>query len=85
MLIHEEPGFALLDFAARGDRSAETRRLDLGHPSAFGALRFGRLRVDAGGGQYGAEGRRPPQEFGTPLRFHGQESDRTRRGGGHAG
>ena len=44
ILRNNAPGFALLDFAARGDRSAETRRLDLGHPSAFGALRFGRLR-----------------------------------------
>ena len=44
VLRNNAPGFALLDFAAKGDRSAETRRLDLGHPSAFGALRFGRLR-----------------------------------------
>ncbi len=44
VLRNNAPGFAVLDFAARGERSAETRRLDLGHPSLFGALRFGRLR-----------------------------------------
>ncbi len=44
VLRNNAPGFALLDFAAKGARSAETRRLDLGHTSAFGALRFGRLR-----------------------------------------
>jgi hypothetical protein len=44
VLRNNAPGFAVLDFAARGERSAETRRLDLGHPSLLGALRFGRLR-----------------------------------------
>ncbi len=44
VLRNNAPGFGLLDFAAKGPRSAETRRLDLGHTSAFGALRFGRLR-----------------------------------------
>lgn len=44
VLRNNAPGFAVLDFTAKGERSAETRRLDLGHPSLFGALRFGRLR-----------------------------------------
>ena len=45
LLKNNAPGFALLDFAARGPREAETRRLDLGGPAALGAVRFNRLRA----------------------------------------
>src|SRR5262249_9030979 len=49
LLKNNAPGFALLDFSGTGDRSAETRRLDLGVPATLGAVRFNRLRaVDAG-------------------------------------
>jgi hypothetical protein len=44
VLRNNVPGFAILDFAAPGQREAETRRLDLSHPSLLGALRFNRLR-----------------------------------------
>ena len=44
VLRNNAPGFALLDFSARGPREAETRRLDLGLPAQLGALRFNRLR-----------------------------------------
>ncbi len=43
-LSNNAPGVALLDFAAAGPRSAETRRLDLGLPAQLGALRIDRLR-----------------------------------------
>ena len=43
VLRNNAPGFAVLDFAARGERSAETRRLDLGHPSLLGEI--GRAHV----------------------------------------
>lgn len=44
VLRNNAPGFALLDFAAKTPREAETRRIDLGAPSLLGALRFNRLR-----------------------------------------
>jgi hypothetical protein len=44
VLRNNAPGLALLDFNATAERSAETRRIDLGSPALFGALRFDRLR-----------------------------------------
>ncbi len=44
ILRNNAPGLALLDFNAAAERSAETRRLDLGTPARLGALRFDRLR-----------------------------------------
>ena len=44
VLLNNAPGLAVLDFNAASDRSAETRRLDLGTPARLGALRFDRLR-----------------------------------------
>ena len=44
VLRNNAPGLAVLDFNAASDRSAETRRLDLGTPARLGALRFDRLR-----------------------------------------
>lgn len=44
VLRNNAPGLALLDFKATAERSAETRRIDLGTPALFGALRFDRLR-----------------------------------------
>lgn len=44
LLRNNAPGLALLDFTASSPREAETRRIDLGVPSAIGALRFHRLR-----------------------------------------
>ncbi len=44
ILRNNAPGLALLDFKATAERSAETRRIDLGSPALFGALRFDRLR-----------------------------------------
>lgn len=44
VLRNNAPGFALLDFAARTPRSAETRRIDLESPAQLGALQFNRLR-----------------------------------------
>ena len=40
-------GIAILDFAATGLRSAETRRLDLGVPARVGTLRIARVRAVA--------------------------------------
>ncbi|HEY9155731.1 MAG TPA: hypothetical protein VIM69_11410 [Opitutaceae bacterium] len=40
-------GLAILDFAATGPRSAETRRLDLGVPARVGELRIDRVRAVA--------------------------------------
>ena len=45
VLRNNAPGLALLDFNLPTERSAETRRLDLGTPALFGALRFDRLRA----------------------------------------
>ncbi|MBC7367770.1 MAG: hypothetical protein H7343_13330 [Undibacterium sp.] len=44
VLRNNAPGLALLDFKATAERSAETRRIDLGTAALFGALRFDRLR-----------------------------------------
>jgi hypothetical protein len=44
VLRNNAPGLALLDFKATAERSAESRRIDLGTPALFGALRFDRLR-----------------------------------------
>ena len=44
LLRNNAPGLALLDFNATAERSAETRRFDLGTPATLGALRFTRLR-----------------------------------------
>ncbi|MBL9213782.1 MAG: hypothetical protein JNL92_25180, partial [Opitutaceae bacterium] len=44
LLRNNAPGLAVLDFAAGGEREAETRRLDLATASRLGALRFSRLR-----------------------------------------
>ena len=44
LLRNNAPGLAVLDFAAGGEREAETRRLDLVTASRLGALRFSRLR-----------------------------------------
>ncbi|MFY9922975.1 MAG: hypothetical protein WCA95_13965 [Opitutaceae bacterium] len=44
------PGFAVLDFNASSERTAETRRVDLGSPARLGALRFNRVR-DLGASQ----------------------------------
>ena len=44
VLRNNAAGLAVLDFNATGERSAETRRLDLGTPARFGALRFDQLR-----------------------------------------
>ena len=44
VLRNNAPGLAVLDFNAAAERSAESRRLDLGTPALFGALRFERLR-----------------------------------------
>ncbi len=44
LLRNNAPGLALLDFDATAERSAETRRFDLGTPATLGALRFTRLR-----------------------------------------
>lgn len=44
VLRNNAPGLALLDFKTSAERSAETRRIDLGTPALFGALRFDRLR-----------------------------------------
>lgn len=43
-LRNNAPGLAVIDFAADGPRSAETRRLDLGIPGTLGALRIARQR-----------------------------------------
>lgn len=42
-LRNNTSGLAILDFAATGPRTAETRRLDLGIPSTIGAYRLNRL------------------------------------------
>jgi hypothetical protein len=44
VLRNNAPGLALLDFKVTAERSAETRRIDLGTPALLGALRFDRLR-----------------------------------------
>ncbi len=44
LLRNNAPGLAVLDFNASSERSAETRRLDLGAPALLGALRFDHLR-----------------------------------------
>jgi len=44
LLRNNAPGLAVLDFNANAERSAETRRLDLGTPALLGALRFDHLR-----------------------------------------
>lgn len=44
LLRNNAPGLAVLDFNATGERSAETRRFDLGTPATIGAVRFSRLR-----------------------------------------
>jgi hypothetical protein len=44
------PGFAVLDFNASTERTAETKRVDLGSPARIGAFRFDRLR-DVGSAQ----------------------------------
>ena len=44
VLRNNAAGLAVLDFNVVGERSAETRRLDLGTPARFGALRFDHLR-----------------------------------------
>jgi hypothetical protein len=44
LLRNNAPGLAVLDFAAAGEREAETRRIDLGTLSTLGALRIDRLR-----------------------------------------
>lgn len=44
LLHNNSPGLALLDFAAPGERRAETREIDLGEPGTLGAVRFDRLR-----------------------------------------
>lgn len=44
LLRNNAAGLALLDFNTTAERSAETRRLDLGTPASLGALRFNRLR-----------------------------------------
>ena len=44
LLRNNAPGLAFLDFNANAERSAETRRLDLGTPALLGALRFDHLR-----------------------------------------
>jgi hypothetical protein len=49
ILRNNAPGLALLDFGLPAERTAETRRLDLGTPALFGALRFDRLRELAPG------------------------------------
>ncbi len=54
VLRNNAPGLAVLDFNASSDRSAETRRLDLGTPARLGALRFDRLR-DLSTGQISLE------------------------------
>jgi hypothetical protein len=43
-LRNNTPGFAIIDFASSGPRSAETRRMDLGIGAEIGALRVARLR-----------------------------------------
>ena len=43
-LRNNTPGLAVVDFAAKGTREAETRRLDLGLPSRLGALHLSRIR-----------------------------------------
>lgn len=43
-LRNNSAGLAVIDFAADGARSAETRRLDLGLPGTLGALRIARQR-----------------------------------------
>jgi len=48
-LRNNAPGLALIDFAAKGARELETRRLDLGIPGQLGSLRFNRLRDVADG------------------------------------
>lgn len=44
LLRNNAPGLAVLDFNFAAERSAETRRIDLGTPARLGALRFDRLR-----------------------------------------
>jgi len=44
LLRNNTPGLAVLDFNATSERSAETRRLDLGTPALLGALRIDHLR-----------------------------------------
>ena len=44
ILRNNAPGLAVLDFNLSAERSAETRRIDLGTPARLGALRFDRLR-----------------------------------------
>ncbi|NBQ57041.1 MAG: hypothetical protein EBU32_01315, partial [Opitutaceae bacterium] len=44
LLRNNTPGLAVLDFNTSSERSAETRRLDLGTPALLGALRFDHLR-----------------------------------------
>ena len=44
LLRNNAPGLAVLDFNATAERSAETRRIDIGTPALLGALRFDRLR-----------------------------------------
>ncbi len=48
-LRNNAPGFAWVDFAATGPRSAETRRLELPGPGRFGAVRLPRLTGAAAG------------------------------------
>jgi hypothetical protein len=43
-LRNNAPGFAVLDFGASSERTAQTRRIDLGAPARLGAFRFDRLR-----------------------------------------
>ncbi|HEY1848395.1 MAG TPA: hypothetical protein VGG37_04270 [Opitutaceae bacterium] len=41
---NNSPGFTLVDFGGTAERSAQTKRIDLGAPARLGAFRFNRVR-----------------------------------------